>query len=323
MFAMQPRRPSSRATALALAALLLAPVAALATSPEDDYLAARERDSAELDKLSAPEDRAARDALKDKDTRDLVRRLGAMTGPFALAGYPAEGRLNPELASPNEPLGNLDGLAFQGPDEVHAGDAGAALVTTDGLLDRWLRHPTRQFQDGDTRAKIALPRAAAAAVATAGFYTLALGHISPAVARYAILPVPAPPGAKFATAMLATTDIGPEIPATPDRLFVALEKSGRVFLVSASPATPIPAIAACDAVLSAYDGKADAAEKAFNRAGDLNPAVEARVEKRVAKLRDQGQAAFLACFEDRIKSTPAFSAATRQATAIVEGLARN
>jgi hypothetical protein len=246
-----------------------------------------------------------------------------MIGPFALAGYPAEGKLNPDLYDGSVPLGNLDGLAYQGPDKVYAGDAGAALVTTDGLLDKWLLHPTRQFPEGDTRAKIAVPRSAAAAVRTEGFYTLALGHEGPAVARYASIPILAPAAAKFATAMLATTDIGPEIPQTPDRLFVALEKGGRVFIISASPATPIKAIAACDAALATYDNRADAAEKAYNTASDPKGEAGARVGKLVEKLRDQGQAAFLSCFKDKIKTTSEFKAAAKQAAAIVDGLARN
>jgi hypothetical protein len=83
-------------------------------------------------------------------------------------------------------------------------------------LERWLLHPTRQYPEGDTRTKIDVPRSAAAAVKTEAFYTVALGHQGPAVARYVTIPILAPPSAKFATAMLATTDVGPQIPSNPD-----------------------------------------------------------------------------------------------------------
>jgi hypothetical protein len=300
MFAMQARYRSCRVKALALTLLLLTPIGALASSPEDDYVAARDHYIAELKKLEAPDDLAAHEALKKTDTKDLERRLNAMIGPFSLAGYPAEGVLNPDLCARDTPLGNLDGLAYRGPDRVYEGDAGAALVTTDGLLDRWLLHPTRQYVEGDTRTKIDVPRNAAAAVRTEGFYTVALGHQGPAVARYAAIPIVAPPGAKFATAMLATTDVGPQIPSNPDRLFIALEKGGRVFIVSAPPAPPIKGIAACDAVLATYDDKADAVEKSFNKAKDTKLKEVVKVDKVTSKLRDQGPSCLPFLFQRQV-----------------------
>ena len=323
MFAILSRRGSNCATAIVLAALFLAPLGVLAASPEDDYIAARDRYVAELKKLEAPEDLAAHEALKAKDTADLEGRLKAMLGPFALAGFPSEGRLNPDLYDRHRPLGNLDGLAYHGPDKEYEGDAGAALVTTEGLLDKWLQRPTRDFPEGDTRTRIALPRSAAAAVATEGFYILALEQEGPAVARFANIPVRTPPGAKFATAMLVTTDVGPEIPRTPDRVFIALDMRGRIFIVSVRPETPFKAIPACTAVLGAYDAKAEAAEKAFNSAGDMSPKAQAKLEKLTVKLSDDGQAAFLSCFADKTRNTPEFTAATKQAAVLIEGLARN
>ncbi|WP_158813132.1 hypothetical protein [Methylocapsa sp. S129] len=315
MFAMQARRRPGRVKTLVLAALLLAPTGARAASPEDDYVAARDRYIAELKALEAPEDSAAHESLKEKDAKDLERRLNAMIGSFALTGFPAEGKLNPDLYETDAPLGNLDGLAYYFDDKAYVGDASRLLITTDGLLDKWLLHHPRRESDRD------LPRSAVAAVRSDAFYSQALSKIAPAVARYAIIPILAPPGAKFATAMLATTDVGPEIPDTPDRLFVALEKGGRVFIVSARPATPIKGIAACDALLGTYDKKADAAEKATARTND--PKSQDKLGKLADKFRSQGQAAFLTCFNDKMKTTPEFEAATKQAAAIVEALARN
>jgi hypothetical protein len=309
MFAMRARHRSGRVKALVLAVLLLAPIGALAASPEDDYIAARDRCIAELKTLEAPEDWPAHRVLQEKDTKDLEQRLKAMIGPFAAAGFPAEGKLDADLYLGDPSFGEIDGLLYGDKDY----DDGV-IVTTDGLLDKWLlRHPRRW-------SKIELPRSAAAAVGTEAFYTQGLNRQGD-VARYAIIPIVAPPGAKFAQAMLATSDVGPEIPATPDRPFVALEKGGRVFIVSARPATPMKGIAACDAVLATYDKKIDVAEKAHADASD--PKSQDELGKLAAKLHDQGQAAFLSCFKDKIKTTPEFEAATKQAAAIVEALARN
>jgi len=318
--------------ALVLAVLLLAPIGALAASPEDDYIAARDRDIAELKTLLAAEvavrdsdieglktrelaeDAAARRIVEEKDAKDLEQRLKTLIGPFAAAGFLAEGKLNAplyDLYGGYPSFSEIDGLVYGDKD-----DDNNVIVTTDGLFDEWLLSLPRRLP------KNKAPRSAAAAAGTETFYTEDVNRGGSAVARYAIVPIVAPPGAKFAKAMLATSDVGPEIPETPDRLFVALEKAGRVFIVHARPATPMKAIPACYAVLRTYEAKADVAAKANTNAMG-HPKLQEKLEKLANKVSDQGQAAFLSCFSDKIKTTPEFEAAKKQATAIVEALARN
>jgi hypothetical protein len=64
-------------------------------------------------------------------------------------------------------------------------------------------------------------------------------------------------------------------------------------------------------------------EKAFNKAQDKNLKDVVRFDKLTAKLRDQGQSAFLSCFKDKFETMPDFAAVTKHVAAVVEALARN
>jgi hypothetical protein len=303
--------------AKALAALLLAPTGALAASPEDDYLAARDRDIAELKTLEAPEDWPKHKVLQEKDTKDLEQRLKAMIGPFALAGFPMPGRLSADLYLGDPSFGQIDGLVYYDGDSAAGRYDGvdAVIVTTDGLIDKWLlSHPKRW-------SKIEVPHTAAAAVATEAFYTQGMTRQGDVV-RFATMPIVAPSSAKFAHAMLATIDAGPDLPSTPEALYLALEKGGRVFIVTVRPTTAIKNIAACDAALATNEHRAERNDAAMGRAINNLP-LRDRLEKQGQQIRDQGRAAFLACFNDKIKTTPEFEAARKQAAALVEALAKN
>jgi hypothetical protein len=305
---MHMRRQSSRLKALSLAALLIAPIGALAASPGDDYVAARDRDMAELKALEAPEDWPKHKVLQDKDTKELEQRLRAIIGPVAIPGFPYAGRLNAYLYAGDPSFGEIDGLAYY--DGEKYDDVDAVIVTTDGLLDKWLLgHPRRW-------SKVDVPHAATAAVKIEAFYTQGMTRQG-YVVRYATVPIVAPRGAKFAEAMLATIDASPDLPEAPERLFIALEKGGRVFLVSVGPTIPMKGIAACNALSAAYEGKASAAEKTFTKF------IDRKSEARIDNLRNQGRAAFLSCFRDKSGTTPEFAAVSKQAAALIEALAKN
>jgi hypothetical protein len=291
--------------ALIFAGLLLAPVGALAASPEDAYLAARDRDIAALARIENAKDDAAREAMDAKATKDLEQRLKAIVGPFAAPGFAAEGKLNLDsLFADDEGFGMLDGLVYGEPESERS-----LVVTTDGLLDKWLiAHRDRWSKDN-------MPTAAAAAVKTEDFYTQAVNPDS-AVAHYAELPVAAPPGAKFAHATLSLMGNGPLVPGAPDRIYLALEQNGRVFLVEEKLAIPVAPIAACDAAGADNAKRAEAADKAFMASGGKDK----RLLESVETLRKQSDHAICACFAERVKSTAAFKAATDQAAEIIAAL---
>jgi hypothetical protein len=291
--------------ALALAALLLLPTISAAVSPENAYIAARDRYIASFKTTASAKDEKAVFALHDKAVRDLEQQLKPIVGPFSAAGFPAEGKLNLVSLFPDDiGFGMLDGLVY-GEGE----SAKSIVVTTDSLLDKWLLgHP----KGG---SKVAIPSSAAAAVKTEDFYAQAVNSDA-AAANYGEIPVAAPPGAKFVHAMLALVGNGPPVPGAPDRMFVALEQGGRVFIVSEKLATRVPLIPACDAAGTDATKKADAADGAFMKGGGKNKELLDQVEQ----LRDEADAAVCACFAGKVKGTPAFKAAEVQAAAIVAAL---
>ena len=221
------RSKSHPMKALVLTALLLPPIGAAAVSPEDAYLAARDRYIASFKTTASAEDEKAAFARQDMAIGDLEQQLKAIVGPFSASDFPAEGKLNLVSLFPDDiGFGMLDGLVY-GEGE----NAKSIVVTTDSLLDKWLlgRPKGRSIDD--------IPTSAAAAVNTANFYAQAVNSDA-AAANYGEIPVAAPPGAKFAHAMLSLIGNGPLVPGTPDRIFVALEQGGRVFIVSEKLATP-------------------------------------------------------------------------------------
>lgn len=293
-------------TRLTLALLLASCIAAHAASPEAAYLAARDRDIATLAKSEATRDTSHGDAQLEKALADLQKRMQPIIGHVAVVGFPTKGKLNLEaLSAQDEGFGMLDGLVF--------GDSASdrsLVVSTPGLLDAWLAaHRKTIPSDPD------VPRDPAAAVKTEIFYTWAVSTGS-AVVHYAELPVVAPPDASFAHASLSarTQDQSPQ---APDEMFVALEQRGRVFVVEAKLATAMKPIAACDAITTDTAKRAEAADKAY-AAGH---ATDATAPDPGAELRDKGDAAFRACYGEKIKGSSAFKAATSQATAIIAALA--
>jgi hypothetical protein len=298
------RSKSHLMKALVFAALLLPPIGAAAVSPEDAYLAARDRYIASFKTTASAKDEKAAFARHNEAVRDLEQQLKLIVGPFSASGFPAEGKLNLVSLFPHDiGFGMLDGIVYG---EVES--AKSIVVTTDSLLDKWLlSHPKWRWTD--------IPTAAAAAVKTADFYSQAVNSDSRA-ANYGEIPVTAPPGAKFAHAMLSLIGNGPIVPGTPDRIFVALEQGGRVFIVSEELATPVPPIPDCDAAGADATKKADAADGTFMKGGGKNKKLLDQAEK----LRNEADAAVCACFAGKVKGTPAFKAAEVQAAAIVAAL---
>ena len=69
--------------------------------------------------------------------------------------------------------------------------------------------------------------------------------------------------------MLALSAIGPDMSPTPDRLFLALEKGGRVFIANLRLTAEVKAIPACDALRASYERKANAAGTASTAATEI------------------------------------------------------
>src|SRR5436190_2128826 len=116
--------------------LVLAPVAAKAASAEESYLATRD---AYIAKFKAIDDakKIADDTYKEHDLAlaELGRLVQATIGPMAIEGFPAYGKANLHtLFTGDQGFGVLDGLLYSSAD-----DKTHIIVSTDGLLDHWLK----------------------------------------------------------------------------------------------------------------------------------------------------------------------------------------
>ncbi|TGR16360.1 hypothetical protein EN845_33890, partial [Mesorhizobium sp. M8A.F.Ca.ET.202.01.1.1] len=145
----------------------LAGSAALAASPEDDYIAARDKAIADI---AAQESANAAvetlDAQNTKAMADLQTRLSALLGPLAVKDFPAAGTINLQSLSDSDiGFGMLDGLRYT------ASDDGPNLVaTTRGLAERWLKS-----RADETDENLRLPAGIDAALKLDAFYTQAIG----------------------------------------------------------------------------------------------------------------------------------------------------
>ena len=214
-----------RLIGFALVALALFAGGALAASPEDDYVATRDKDIARIKRLvAAKTDDKKVDAEQNQMLADLQKRLDAIVGPFAVAGYPAAGKFTLETLSGGDiGFGQLDGMVHS------AGDDGPqVIVTTRGLVDRWLRAQSTE-KDADLR----LPADLDAALREDNFYTFSVSEDA-AFGKTAELAVAKPDGADLVVAALGgfAQDIGPN---PRQEIVVTLQRNGRVISPARSP----------------------------------------------------------------------------------------
>jgi hypothetical protein len=277
-----------RSVAVALAIVAGLPVVAFATPQEDAYIAVRDKFLKRFDKADIND---ATQKEMDRALAELKDKVAAIIGPIALKGSDVKPHNNLDtLSSGDDTFGHLDGLAFGPP-----GNQQMTLVSTDGLLKRWLNHHKTWWGRGEAQ----MPRTPADALKTEGFYTQAIGFDS-AFQFYAELPVTKPASASFAVSYLYVTaqDIGPW---KPTGILVAVLEGGRVYVVTSSAKTVVPQIAACDAIWKAAETKS---------AGKDN----------FDDIRSQGDADFHRCFADRVKTMPLFAKLTAEAQALVATL---
>jgi len=285
----------------ALIALLLAlPVTTQAASPEDTYIAARDRYIAKFKAAGEVNDTTAKQ--EEAARADLEAKLRAMLGRIAVEGLPADGNITLDTLFGGElGFGQLDALSFQAND-----DGPRLLVTTPSLAKRWLVAHAKSFgSDND------VPQDLAAALKSEPFYTQAMSQDA-AVFRFADIPLAKPANASLVNAMLVARrqDIGL---ATPDELFIAVLRADRVFIWTA-PTTAKAAInPACEKVWNDAAARADKAAAEFKKSDpkDDNPS---------ERILQEGDDAFRRCFAERAPTEPYFGALTKQAQELLDKL---
>ena len=286
---------------LLTALLLLLPLAAHATSPEDAYLAARDKAIARIKPKNDKIDDAVTKA-DDAALAELRKQLEKLIGPTTIAGASGKGKINLETLIKGEMgFGQLDGLVYQSDDEKTR-----VIVTTTPLLKRWITAHKKWWGDNN------IPQEMNAALKSEPFYTQATSSDA-AVWHYADVPVATSANATFLTAMLngRRQDVGLE---TPTELLVAVAGPVRAFIWSAPVNAKIAMMADCAEIWNAAQKKADEAYEAY-RASDLKD------EKKFEDSRtilDNADAGYRKCFAARAKGEPFFAEITRQAQELVD-----
>jgi len=293
------------AHALVLAALAFAalvPAIAVAASPVEDFIAARDRYVADLaaDAAAGKSDDALIKA-DDADRADLKARLEAILGPLAFAGFGAAPELSPEtLLDGDVGSGRLDGLMFASEDWESR-----LIVTPLPVLEHWLA-----IRGGEEGAPAEFRSGASAALGTEELYTYSIGADA-AFSRYVDLPVAAAKGEVVRAFLgLFAQDVTDD--AMPRSLVVARIAGDRVVLATVPVTAEMPPIPACAAGWTEAMRAVEAARAASEKA----PGDDALWEKASGLYVDANDA-FRACFAREAAAQPFFAATTREAEALL------
>lgn len=283
-------------------ALLIGLAAALAGTPEEDYIVARDAAIAKIKKIEAKNPDADTSKITKKALADLDSRLQAIIGPVTIKPYPEKGRMEYDSLSEGElGSGGLDGLRF-----AKDGDGPQLVVTTDGLLERWLKRP----QDWWTK-KGKTPPTTDAALVNDEFYTFAVGQDA-ALTKTADLPIAKPEGATLAVALLGgwAQDDGPN---PQQQIVLAVRREGKVYIAS-ERAKAYKLIPACDAIWKAAEEKANAIFKKYQASG----ARDEKIYASYADTQSKGNADYLACYRQRASKEAFFPALVKEAQEIAD-----
>jgi hypothetical protein len=261
-----------RLTVTLFASLLLSsPSRSQAQSASETYLAARDRyitaaaarDAAsdakyrEISKakgyIAAHEFLTEESAKQEPDLNDLESRLNRLMGPFVLEGYPDTGKINLETLNPELGFGKLDGLTYVSVDKNTT-----ILVTTRELLIDWLK--TQSEWAGP------FPQDVRGVLGKEQFYTYATGPDDMRSVDLGDIPVAAPAGATYASAMLASWTAD-SVNAAPDMILASVARGDRIFVLSQRLGIKLKAEPTCDRLWneSVNSSKADNADGEYQR----------------------------------------------------------
>jgi hypothetical protein len=285
----------------------LAAGAAFAASPEDDYIAARDKAIADVAAQEGANTAIETiDSQNEKALADLQQRLSAILGPLAVKGFPATGTMNLEsLNASDVGFGMLDGLRYANGDE-----GPSIVVSTRGLTERWLKSKT-----GETDASLRLPATLDEALKLDGFYTQAIGSDA-AFVETLDFQLKKPEGADMVVARLGgwTQDVGP---IYDQQVVVAIVKGDRV-LIAEAPASPaVPRIADCEALWTA----ADAAAQKFQETYQGSDLKDQQAYDSANAAWEKGDADYRACMAQRLPGDPAFAGLLAQAQTLADAMA--
>lgn len=289
---------------LALTLALLVPGLAQAASPQETYLAARDKAVTELS--AATSNGTGEEPAYKKAVADLKDQLSAMVGAVTVKGISTSVKLNADtLYKDDQGFGALDGLIYASSDEKTS-----MVVTTQALLQHWLVEHKTWY--GEKSAD--LPQTAEEAAKVDIFYTQAF-QTDAAFVLYGTLPVAKPAGADFAIAQLASRTQS-EAPDKPDELLVAVAQGGRFYVIDAPLAAAMAKNPACGKVRAAAHAKAEKLRKAY----EASDPKDEKIFDQSTAAEEEGDQAYARCYAEKAKAQPAFTKILGQAQDLVARL---
>ncbi|TIV65588.1 MAG: hypothetical protein E5V89_27675 [Mesorhizobium sp.] len=287
--------------------LALAGTAAFAASPEDDYIAQRDKAISDIAALESSNTQVETlDAANTKAQADLEKRLAAILGPLSVKDFPATGKINLESLSASDiGFGMLDGLRYAKSDE------GPSIVaTTRGLAERWLQSKTDEDDES-----LKLPTGIDDALKLDAFYTQAIGADA-AFVKTLDFALKKPEGADIVVARLGgwTQDVGP---IYAQQVVVAVVKGDRVLIAEAPASPPVPKIAACEALWTAADATAQKFQETY-QSSDLK---DQQAYDAANAAWEKGDGDYRACMGERLPGDAAFPALLAEAQQLADHMA--
>lgn len=279
-----------------------------ATSPEDVYLAARDKYIAQFKAMERAKATSEKiDAAHTRALADLEGKLRGLLGEVSVKGFSGGGKINLEsLTESDVGYGMLDGMVYSDGGE----DGPQLVVTTRYLLDKWLDTAAKE-KDRSRR----IPADLKSALQLDHFYTFSIGSDA-AFTRDANLEITAPPGVELARAVLGgwAQDIGPN----PDHsLIVTVVRDGTVYIGSTRPKSAVGEIAACQAIWTEGQQKAEklrAAREALARSKKV-------VDTSDDKTEEKADRDFHACLVQRAPKEAFYPSLVQEAQEFVDRIA--
>lgn len=278
--------------------------AALAATPEEDYIAARD---AAIAKIKAMEAKKAGMDTVDREIRKglagLEPRLRAIVGELNVKPYPAKGKIAADTLSEGDVgFGGLDAMLYSKGDQ-----APAVYVTTEGLLENWLRTRAEWWKKSQKT-----PPGMDAALASEEFVSEAISGDA-ALAKTADIPVTKPSGATFATAMLGgwTQDIGP---VDANEIVVSIRRGGKVYIATEQAKTKIEKFPACEKIWKESEAAAEKLLEKYNAGGGKDETLS----EAHARAQEKGDADYHACQREKTPQSKNFLALIKEAQEIAD-----
>ncbi|MDR2857379.1 MAG: hypothetical protein LBV50_05985 [Novosphingobium sp.] len=285
-----------------MSALVLWAGAASAASPEQDYIALRDKAiarTAAMERAKTPIEQI--DAENEKTLADLEKRLGDMLGPIAVKGFPQKGKIALETLNASDiDFGMLDGLRY-----FSDHDSPSLTVSTRGLTTRWLR----------SYPNLRLPVRIEDALKLDKFYADAIGS-DVTFSKTLDLALETPGGADLAVARLGgwTQDVGP---IYDQRIIVGVVVGDRVLIADAPAVPAVPRFSECDAVWAAANAEAEKHRTVYFDSKLQNQRAYAAVNV----AWNKGNADYLACMARNLRADPSFPALLAQAQSLADRMA--